>query len=342
MTTLQPLCGKFLTVGWHSMHSHSPLSLTLHSPRKETQDMYPSLITTSNELPRDPKASFALLECCEKACGCPLPSSQPQTESACLQPEQVLQVRCYRWWCASSFQWMCELFDRCHKSFYKPLLIPGHLFSNSEVTPEMWAELGKRMHSLCTPDDCPPDEAHQHSEVAVRLREQLSWAMSDRDLLSSPGEVSHCDLFRAAFFSSPARHRGSTCPSDFSLASSLGTSLSYSAEACNALVDDVPKMSSFASASEKALTPPRSAQTPSLANTRSEVSPHNWARSTKMENIRLLLAVAEADSNAETQIPLELDNPVHICLIKSLVAQAERRAQGHEVKSQVPVGLPEV
>ena len=61
------------------------------------------------------------------------------------------------------------------------------------------------------------------------------------------------------------------------------------------------------------------------------------------DGTRLILGVMEPGSTAETKIPLDLRNPVHLCLVQSLVVQAEGKpTASYDIQDQAPVGTPKV
>ena len=139
-----------------------------------------------------------------------------------------------------------------------------------------------------------------------------------------------------------------------SLATSLGTGSSrYSGDAFGALLtpqssnDEVERLEpEFLLASDNAFQGLRSSltsQAPAAGGNRTETAiPNPVAESSKvgMGNIRLLLGVTEPGTNVETQIPLDMSNTVHLCLVKSLLNQAEQLSpRNKDAEEQVAAEL---
>ena len=69
----------------------------------------------------------------------------------------------------------------------------------------------------------------------------------------------------------------------------------------------------------------------------------NAKRTTFSNDMRLILGVMEPGSTVETHIPLDLHNPVHLCLVKSLVDRAEGKANAsYDIQDQAPAAIPKV
>jgi hypothetical protein len=56
--------------------------------------------------------------------------------------------------------------------------------------------------------------------------------------------------------------------------------------------------------------------------------------------MRLLLGFSEDSRNEETYIPLNMADPVHLCLVKSLIAEADQKSATAGHRSDPPMQQP--
>ena len=235
----------------------------------------------------------------------------------------------------------------------------------TEITPDqaIWAQLSMQLGTLCSTeavDHLPSSVAANHQQPQVEPPRAVT---SEAELISSPVEVPGSDCFGGrASVGSPEQR---TSLSSYSFASSIGT-LAASADPrrseapkartlSGASLQDLARPRQLPlSASDSCLTGPRLSQTsraPALCSQSGLITP---AAAPKPESsaaqpapdhggIRLLLGIAEGAGDKETRIPLDLANPVHICLLKSLITRAETLStETPPAKAEAPRGILKV